>query len=69
MDPEDYENVSFIPKLSIPIFTLEKPSYPGLLVLKLGRESFGIKVTFSESLGSIEYCYVFSFFGPLGSKP
>ena len=50
-------------------FTSWQPGIPALLVLKYKLHKNWIKVTFLESPGSIEYCYVCGFLGPSRSLP
>ena len=69
IDPMDSENVTFMPKLSRPNFNAKSTEQLGFYRVKIGQESFGKKVTFPESSGSIEYCYVLDFSGPLVCLP
>ena len=63
----DSKNVTFIQIPCWPNFIPYQPSYPVLLVLKIGQHTNWIKVTFLDSPGSIEYCYVFGFRRSSGS--
>ena len=55
--------------LNHPNFSTFSAGYPGCYSVKLGWGSMWIKVTFSESTGSTEYRYVFSFLRPCRSLP
>ena len=64
-----FQKCNFYSILRSSKFYSKQPSYPAFLVLKFGRSRNWIKVTFLESPGSIEYCYVFGFLGPHKSLP